>query len=97
MLDKESSFGQFDAARLTGMSRYMDLIPKFHLGSLKAPVLFVRAQDSFLPDPESDEWRASAWDPAHTVLESPGTHFTIVEDDAPTTAATITAWLDSTF
>ncbi|MFD8498694.1 SDR family NAD(P)-dependent oxidoreductase [Amycolatopsis sp. NPDC059657] len=97
LLDKESSFGQFDAARLTGMSRYMDLIPKFHLGSLKAPVLFVRAQDSFLPDPTSDEWRANAWDPAHTVLESPGTHFTIVEDDAPTTAATITAWLDSTF
>jgi acyl transferase domain-containing protein/short-subunit dehydrogenase len=101
LLDKESSFGQFDTAKLTGMSRYMDLLPEFKLGKLEAPVLFVRAADSFVseldgPAPEgTEDWQAGSWDADHDVRETPGTHFTIVEENVETTAAVVNEWLDA--
>jgi acyl transferase domain-containing protein/short-subunit dehydrogenase/pimeloyl-ACP methyl ester carboxylesterase len=95
LLEKESVFGKFDSARLSGMNAYIDLLPGFDLGQIDAPVLFLRADKSFMdPDDPTDNWRAAAWDPTHTVVTVPGsTHFTIVEDHAAATAQAVNDWL----
>ncbi|GAA3438731.1 acyl transferase domain-containing protein/short-subunit dehydrogenase/acyl carrier protein [Kutzneria kofuensis] len=95
LLEKESVFGKFDSARLSGMNAYIDLLPSFDLGRIEAPVLFLRADKSFMdPDDPTDNWRAVAWDPGHTVVTVPGaTHFTIVEEHAAATAQAVNDWL----
>ncbi|MFF5547615.1 type I polyketide synthase [Streptomyces olivaceoviridis] len=90
MLDRESSLGGFGTARLAAMSRYSDLIQHCLPGALAAPVLFVRPTESFAAG--SDDWRAS-WPTEHEPADVPGTHFTMLEDRAETTAEAVEAWL----
>nr|WTB28354.1 SDR family NAD(P)-dependent oxidoreductase [Streptomyces sp. NBC_00830]WTB35728.1 SDR family NAD(P)-dependent oxidoreductase [Streptomyces sp. NBC_00830] len=93
LLEAESAFGGFAASRLTGMSRYLDLMPAVPLEAIATPVLFVRPDGLFYTPEDTDRpWRAD-WDSAHTVVTVPGNHFTLVEDDAETTAAAIDTWL----
>nr|ANH11415.1 SceT [Streptomyces sp. SD85] len=94
MLDRESSFGRFSAARLAAMSRYSDLITGCLPGALSAPVLFVRPAESFATGAGTEDWRAT-WDGAHVLREVPGTHFTILEESAASTAAAVDDWLPS--
>ncbi|MET8183500.1 acyltransferase domain-containing protein, partial [Streptomyces sp. NPDC005336] len=92
MLDRESSFGRFSAARLAAMSRYSDLIVDCVPGALSAPVLFIRPAQSFATGAGTDDWRAT-WAGDHELREVPGNHFTILEESATATAETIDAWL----
>ncbi|MFJ1647039.1 type I polyketide synthase [Streptomyces sp. NPDC088258] len=92
MLDRESSFGRFSAARLAAMSRYSDLIQDCLPGALSAPVLFVRPTESFAAGTGTENWRAS-WDGEHTLREVPGNHFTLLEESALTTAESVDGWL----
>jgi thioesterase domain-containing protein len=95
LLEKESVFGKFDSARLSGMNAYIDLLPSFDLGPIEAPVLFLRADKSFMnPDDPTDSWRAVPWHASNTVVTVPGaTHFTIVEEHAAATAQAVNDWL----
>ncbi|MDT0427036.1 beta-ketoacyl synthase N-terminal-like domain-containing protein [Streptomyces salyersiae] len=90
MLDREASVGGFGTARLAAMSRYSDLIPDCLPGALSAPVLFVRPEDPFAPG--LDGWQAR-WEGSHELAEVPGTHFTIMEDRAESTAGAVEKWL----
>ncbi|MGW3076598.1 MULTISPECIES: alpha/beta fold hydrolase, partial [unclassified Kitasatospora] len=94
MLDRESSFGRFSAARLAAMSRYSDLIVDCLPGALSAPVLFVRPAQSFTDAPGTEDWRAS-WSGEHLLREVPGTHFTILEESAPVVAEAVDDWLST--
>ncbi|WP_344866773.1 SDR family NAD(P)-dependent oxidoreductase [Planomonospora alba] len=97
LLDREATFGRFDSARLSAMGRYIGMIHDFELRDLDAPILLVRPE-SWLGGvagdviPDVGEWRTS-WETAHTVLEVPGDHFTMVEDEAPATARAMEDWL----
>ncbi|MEV8420513.1 type I polyketide synthase [Streptomyces niveus] len=92
MLDREDSFGGFSAPRLAAMSRYSELILDRSPGALTAPVLFVRPAESFASGAATDDWRAT-WDAEHTLREVPGNHFTLLEESATATAATVEDWL----
>ncbi|MFI6072045.1 SDR family NAD(P)-dependent oxidoreductase [Actinoplanes sp. NPDC051343] len=93
LLDAESAFGGFTAARLTGMSRYLDLMPAVPLDDIATPVLFVRPAELFYTPQDAEQvWQAD-WDSAESVVTVPGNHFTLVEDDAASTAAAIESWL----
>ncbi|QKV96588.1 acyltransferase domain-containing protein [Streptomyces sp. NA02950] len=92
MLDRESAFGGFSAARLAAMSRYSDLIVDCMPGALSAPVLFVRPTESFAEGAGTDDWRAT-WSGEHEQREVPGTHFTILEESATATARAVDGWL----
>ncbi|MFI1178953.1 type I polyketide synthase [Streptomyces sp. NPDC020799] len=92
MLDRESTFGHFSAARLAAMSRYSDLIVDCMPGALSAPVLFVRPESSFATGEGTEDWRAS-WPGEHALREVPGNHFTLLEDSAVATAAAVEGWL----
>ncbi|MFF1463305.1 type I polyketide synthase [Streptomyces sp. NPDC058330] len=90
MLDREASVGGFGTARLAAMSRYSGLIPDCLPGALTAPVLFVRPEDPFAPG--LDGWQAR-WEGTHELAEVPGTHFTVMEDRAESTAGAVEKWL----
>ncbi|WP_311314969.1 type I polyketide synthase [Streptomyces naphthomycinicus] len=92
MLDRESALGGFGTARLAAMSRYSDLIQHCLPGALTAPVLFVRPEESFATGTGADDWRAT-WSGEHEPVDVPGTHFTILEECAQTTATAVEAWL----
>jgi acyl transferase domain-containing protein/NADP-dependent 3-hydroxy acid dehydrogenase YdfG/acyl carrier protein len=99
ILDMEAATGRFDSARLTAMSHYFDLLSTFPLGEIDCPVLFVQATEPFVaggiegvPD---DDLRAGPWDPTHTMTTVPGDHFSLIQDDAATTAQAIEAWISA--
>ncbi|MGW5450340.1 alpha/beta fold hydrolase, partial [Streptomyces asiaticus] len=100
LLDMEPAFGPYRSAELSAMSRYFHFLPDFTRDSVKAPVLFVGAEKSFIP--ETDPGRntgefpkALPWGLAHRFVTASGNHFTLVEEDAEETARIIEEWLRS--
>ncbi|WP_329424272.1 type I polyketide synthase [Streptosporangium sp. NBC_01495] len=98
LLEREPEIGPFNSARLSSMGRYVRLIGEVTLEEIEAPVLFVRAENSILGDVPAgaDGWRADLKS-AHTTLQVPGDHFTMMEEaHAGTTAQAIEGWLRAT-
>jgi candicidin polyketide synthase FscB len=93
MFDREQ-FTALDASRLTAMSRYFDLFGGWQPGKLSAPTLLVRASEPIvtsLADGDG-EWQTT-WDGAHTTLDVPGNHFTMMESHAADTARAVREWI----
>ncbi|WP_055495832.1 type I polyketide synthase [Streptomyces sp. TP-A0356] len=97
MFDRESMFAHMDTDRLTAMSWYVALIGEWEPGPLDSPVLLVRSSEPPVP-PEpgtelpAEQWQTS-WDRAHTVVDVPGNHFTMMEAHARSTAEATGDWL----
>ncbi|MBP2325808.1 acyl transferase domain-containing protein/short-subunit dehydrogenase/acyl carrier protein/thioesterase domain-containing protein [Kibdelosporangium banguiense] len=94
---KAAELGTFNSAQLSAMGRYVELLPEFTMQAVAAPVLFVQAGELFEMGPgdrTAANWQAT-WESAHTVLTVPGTHFTIAEQNAGTTARAIEGWLEN--
>lgn len=101
LLAKESAFGGFDDARLSGMAGWGKVLSEFAPAPVAAPVLLVQCTESFAPSGESegqdaDTWRAQPWFPEHDVARIRANHFTVIEEQATDTAALISDWLNST-
>ncbi|WP_461030645.1 alpha/beta fold hydrolase, partial [Streptomyces sparsus] len=99
MFDRESMFAHMDTDRLTAMSWYVALIGEWEPGPLSTPVLLVRSSEPPVPaEPgetlRAEEWQTS-WERAHTVVDVPGNHFTMMEAHARDTAGAAADWLDS--
>ncbi|MFG1846887.1 SDR family NAD(P)-dependent oxidoreductase [Micromonospora carbonacea] len=90
----ERSVVPVDDTRLTAMGAYHRLLLDWAPRPTRAPVLHLYAGEpaGAWPDPRQD-WR-SRFDGAHTSAEVPGTHFSMMTEHAPVTAATVHKWLD---
>ncbi|MGW6296637.1 SDR family NAD(P)-dependent oxidoreductase, partial [Streptomyces sp. NPDC055058] len=90
MFDRESMFAHMDSDRLTAMSWYVAMIGEWEPGPLDCPVLLVRSTEPPVPAAPGEELRPedwqTSWERAHTVLDVPGNHFTMMEDYARSTA-----------
>jgi thioesterase domain-containing protein/acyl carrier protein len=99
LVEKDSAYGMFHSSALSAMNRYFDLVPRFALPPVAAPVLFLGATESFMPPgvlPAGDDsWRARPWDPAHTLVELPATHFSMIEEQAAAAGAAVAEWLSA--
>ncbi|MET9498165.1 type I polyketide synthase [Streptomyces sp. NPDC006552] len=97
MFDRESMFAHMDSDRLTAMSWYVAMIGEWEPGPLDCPVLLVRSTEPPVPAAPGEEMRPekwqTSWERAHTVLDVPGNHFTMMEDHARATAETTDTWL----
>jgi acyl transferase domain-containing protein/NADP-dependent 3-hydroxy acid dehydrogenase YdfG/acyl carrier protein len=94
VLAKESSYGRFDSARLSGMGRWFDLVPLLAQDGIDAPVLFVQCAEAFFGGtPEDDGWRATPVHPPHTLRTIAADHFSVIEDKADETAGIVEDWL----
>lgn len=88
---------------LTAMVTYLDLFEPWEPEPIGAPVLYVQVSEadivaapghevSTLGDSDREPWLFQ-WPHEHTLAKVPGSHFTMMEGDAGTTAAAIHAWL----
>jgi thioesterase domain-containing protein/acyl carrier protein len=100
MFDREEMFAPMDAARLSAMSWYFQLMASWSPAPLSAPVLLVRSTEPpVAPSPDrplpAEEWQTS-WDSADSVIDVPGNHFTMMEAHAASTAGAVREWLAHT-
>jgi thioesterase domain-containing protein/NAD(P)-dependent dehydrogenase (short-subunit alcohol dehydrogenase family)/acyl carrier protein len=79
-------------ASLTAMSAYLRLLQEWRPGEMTTPTLLVRASEPMGGTPAERGWRAS-WDLPHTAVEVPGTHLTIMQEHASSTAQAVQGWL----
>ncbi|WP_329406153.1 type I polyketide synthase [Streptomyces sp. NBC_00704] len=97
LLEVERTVGRYDSTRLSAMSRYFDILPDFKLDAVSAPVLFVSATGDFLDraqyEGDPGDLSARPWDPDHELRAAPGSHFTLIQDDAETTAGVVEDWV----
>ncbi|MGV9314065.1 type I polyketide synthase [Streptomyces sp. NPDC003691] len=109
LVRNDTAYGMFHSSALSAMNRYFDLVPKFSLEPLAAPVLFVGATESFVPagatptpvpadgdgttSADGDEWRAKPWDPRHDYAPVRATHFSLIEDRAAEAGALVEEWI----
>jgi acyl transferase domain-containing protein/acyl-CoA synthetase (AMP-forming)/AMP-acid ligase II/thioesterase domain-containing protein/NADP-dependent 3-hydroxy acid dehydrogenase YdfG/acyl carrier protein len=94
MYQRQDAFTRLDFSRLTAMSWYFDLFAGWRAARLPVPVLLVRASAPLSPALGDQEWRTS-WPGAHTTVDVPGSHFTMMEAHADTTAQAVRDWLRS--
>ncbi|RDG38101.1 type I polyketide synthase, partial [Streptomyces corynorhini] len=97
MFERESMFAHMDSDRLTAMSWYIAMVGEWEPGPLECPVLLVRSSEPPIPaapgeEMRPEEWQTS-WHRAHTVLDVPGNHFSVMEDHARSTAGVTDDWL----
>ncbi|MQY28436.1 type I polyketide synthase [Nocardia aurantia] len=91
---------RFDMAvqdeRLTTMGTYNRLFLDWRAEPVRAPIRLLRSTTPLagtrLDGPR--DWRAF-WPVPHDTADIPGDHFTVLEEDAPTTAAALRDWLES--
>ncbi|WP_371681558.1 SDR family NAD(P)-dependent oxidoreductase [Streptomyces sp. NBC_01276] len=92
MFEREDSFGWMTDLRLTAMGGYFRLFPGWRPTATTVPTLLVRAGRSLV---DGDGHHAS-WPLAHTAVDVPGDHFTMMEDDAQAAAGAVDHWLTET-
>ncbi|WP_215451757.1 type I polyketide synthase [Streptomyces sp. ATCC 21386] len=97
MFEREDRAAPMDGTRLTAMGRYFQLLDDWVPPPVEAPVLLVRASSPLAePAPDSDvDWRAS-WPSAHSVLDVPGNHWSMMEQHLKTTVEAVDGWLGRT-
>ncbi|TCO44763.1 acyl transferase domain-containing protein [Actinocrispum wychmicini] len=91
MFEREEMFARMDAARLTAMAWYFELLAEWEPRPLSVPTLLVRSSEP--PVPGAEDWQTD-WESANTVIDVPGNHFTMMEAHASTTAQAVHDWLD---
>ncbi|WP_196054639.1 type I polyketide synthase [Nocardia aurantiaca] len=91
---------RFDMAvqdeRLTAMGTYNRLFLDWRATPVETPIQLLRSNTP-LSGTRTDgprDWRAF-WPVAHGTADIPGDHFTVLEEDATTTAAAVRAWIDT--
>jgi thioesterase domain-containing protein len=92
----ERAFALLTDDQLTAMAQYLRVFEGWKPRPIATPIVVVRARDC-LPEWEGerltdDFWRG-AWDLPHQILEVPGDHFTILNENASTTAQAVYRWL----
>lgn len=94
MFEREADFALMDAARLSAMSWYFNLLGRWRPGKLTAPVLLVRSSEPLNgKELAPEEWQ-TGWTEADHTVDVPGNHFTMMEDLSDSTARVVDAWLD---
>ncbi len=91
MYDRGPVSVRYDSDRLSGGTWLCELFSGWKPVGVRAPALLVRASRPLTPDHDGDDWRAHF--DGMAVRDVPGDHFSVIEADAPTTAAAVESWL----
>jgi thioesterase domain-containing protein len=93
MYDRGPGAVRYDATRLSAGTWLAELFPGWKPDGVAAPTLLARASEPLSADRAGEDWRA--WFDGMTVRDVPGDHFSVIEEDAATTAAAVEEWLGS--
>ncbi len=95
IIAQEDTYMPLSDVELIAMGAYIRLFAEWEPNDIACPTLLIRAAEP-VPGWSADvEWR-SHWNFSHDVIDTPGSHFTILEKDADSTAAAVQTWLSST-
>ncbi|MGH2915024.1 MAG: type I polyketide synthase [Solirubrobacteraceae bacterium] len=94
MLDGDGSRPAVDDATLTAMGAYLGLLSRWSPGPPPAPTLLVKAADPVPGVDRNGDWTAT-WSLRHATSARPGTHLTLLEDHAESTAHAVQEWLSA--
>ncbi|MFF1632177.1 hypothetical protein, partial [Streptomyces sp. NPDC058272] len=83
---------EVDDLTLLSLGAYTRMFRGWHPAATEVPTLLVRATRP-LPDMPG-RWR-SGWPGRHDTVDVPGSHLSVHEEHAPTTARAIRDWIDS--
>jgi thioesterase domain-containing protein len=92
MLAGDGEHPAVDDHRLMAMGTYLGLLSAWTPEEPVAPTLLVKAADPVPGAVRVGDWSAT-WPLSHAAIDLPGTHLTILEEDAETTARAIDDWL----
>jgi thioesterase domain-containing protein len=92
MLTSEGTHPAVSEDTLTAMGTYLGMLSRWMPDEPVAPTLLVRASDPMPGIVRNGDWRAT-WTARHMAVEVPGSHLTIIEDHADSTARAIEEWL----
>ena len=92
MLAGEGSHPAVSEDTLTAMGAYLGMLSRWTPDETVAPTLLVRASNPMPGIVQNGDWRAT-WTARHVSIEVPGSHLTIIEDHADSTARAIEEWL----
>jgi thioesterase domain-containing protein len=79
-------------AGLVAMGAYAKLAVEWKVTDIVAPVLLVRATQPLNGGSTDSSWRANL-DTAHTIVDVPGDHFTMMDEHAQSTGQEVEKWL----
>jgi hypothetical protein len=92
MLASEGSHPAVGEETLSAMGAYLGLLSRWTPDEAVAPTLLVKAGDPMPGVDRNGDWKAT-WTRRDMAVEVPGSHLTVLEDDAETTARAIEEWL----
>ncbi|MFE7563896.1 SDR family NAD(P)-dependent oxidoreductase [Kitasatospora sp. NPDC057500] len=92
MIEREDGYVPMDDTRLTAMGGYVRLFHGWQPTPIQAPTLLVRATEPMFGWSRDGDWRSS-WTLPHSAVDTPGNHFSLMEEHAAATARTVDAWL----
>ena len=92
MAERIGELTPLDDIRLTAMGGYLRLVTNREPPEVKAPTLLVRATQPVAGLAERAEVPPS-WNQPHELAEVPGDHFSLIEEDAHSTALVVREWL----
>ncbi|MET8544423.1 alpha/beta fold hydrolase [Kitasatospora sp. NPDC004799] len=93
MVERDGVFAPMDDDRLTAMGGWFRLLEKWEPDPVGADTLLVRAADP-MAGWGHHRWQ-SRWEPAHTVVDVPGDHYSMLEQHAGAVASAVGDWLVS--
>ncbi|GAA2552829.1 type I polyketide synthase [Winogradskya consettensis] len=91
-LVRKEQYVPMDDIRLTAQAAYGKVVVAFAPREIRTPTLFLRATEPLGPWDLEEDWRCD-WELPHTLVEVPGTHFSMMVEHADTTAQAISEWI----
>ncbi|WP_394827510.1 type I polyketide synthase [Pendulispora albinea] len=92
---REQSFGLTTDDQLTAMAGYFDQFEHWKPESIQAPIVLIRATEPIpewkAEDVQEEFWKAT-WDIPLEILDVPGDHFTLMNEQVETTADILRGW-----
>lgn len=92
MFDDRELRRYLNATRLTAMAWYTKLFMDWELGAIVAPTLMVQPTEPMPGMADDGEWSA-VWPHPHEIVRVPGDHWTMMLEDAASTATAVEQWI----
>ncbi|MDH6131109.1 acyl transferase domain-containing protein [Kitasatospora sp. MAA4] len=85
--------GMVDDTKLLAMGRYLELFEDWTPEVTATPTLLVRAGDLLAPRDQGADAARTGWPLPHTEVVTAGSHLSVIEEFADTTAKAVDVWL----
>jgi polyketide synthase 12 len=94
LLRRNDATIQANDTRLTAMCAYLKLLGEWEPPAIEAPILLIRASEPMAELSMGADWELS-WEQAHTTIDVPGDHFSMMNEHPGSTAKAVEDWVSA--